>query len=96
MAGFPTLGISKHSGRWPSPRSIIVFFTYINYRGASETGAVGNVITIAKVIILALFVVFGIHRAAQVDNWSARFTDDFLPNGTGGDADCDGSDVHRV
>jgi len=63
---------------------IIGLFTYINYRGASETGAVGNIITIAKVIILALFVVFGVIALTNVDNWSARFTDEFLPNGVGG------------
>ena len=84
MAGVPFLGVSNSVWTLVFTTLIIVIFTSINYRGASETGAVGNVITIAKVIILALFVVFGFLALRNVDNWGARFTDDFLPNGTGG------------
>ncbi|MFB6285547.1 MAG: amino acid permease [Candidatus Bipolaricaulia bacterium] len=39
---------------------IIALFLWINYRGASETGTIGNVITVLKVIILAVFIVSGI------------------------------------
>ncbi|MEZ4519516.1 MAG: amino acid permease [Chloroflexota bacterium] len=35
---------------------IVVLFALINYRGASETGLVGNVVTIAKVVILGIFI----------------------------------------
>ncbi|MBN1679987.1 MAG: amino acid permease [Anaerolineae bacterium] len=84
MAGAPTLGISEHLWVLGLTTSIIALFTYINYRGASETGTIGNVITITKVIILALFVVFGIIALLKVDSWPDRFTDDFLPNGISG------------
>jgi amino acid transporter/nucleotide-binding universal stress UspA family protein len=83
-AGFPTLGISEKMWALSFTTLIIALFTYINYRGASETGAVGNVITVAKVIILGLFVVFGLIAVANTDAWSGRFTDDFLPNGFSG------------
>lgn len=84
-AGIPTLGIDQHMWVLGFTTLIIALFTLINYRGASETGTVGNVITIAKVIILGLFVVFGAIAMFKVDDWwSTRFTDDFLPNGVGG------------
>ena len=41
-------------------------------------------VTIAKVIILGVFVVFGVAAMLQTDNWTDRFTDNFFPNGSGG------------
>ncbi len=35
-------------------------FTFINYRGSAETGTVGNALTLTKVAILAVLVVFGL------------------------------------
>ena len=62
----------------------IVLFTYVNFKGVSETGTVGNIITMAKIVILLLFVAFGIAAMLNVDNWIERFTTDFLPNGFAG------------
>lgn len=84
LAGVPTLGIGSSTWALFFTTAIIALFTYINYRGASETGAVGNVVTIAKVIILGIFVAFGVAALFQVDNWTGRFSDNFLPNGSGG------------
>ena len=39
---------------------IILLFLYINYRGTSETGAVGNIVTVLKVVIISIFIVSGI------------------------------------
>ena len=39
---------------------IVIVFSFINYRGAKETGRAGNVITIFKILILLLFVVLGL------------------------------------
>ena len=39
---------------------IILLFLYINYRGTSETGAVGNIVTVLKVIIILIFIVSGL------------------------------------
>ncbi len=63
---------------------VIILFTYLNFMGASETGMVGNVITITKVIILAIFVIFGIMALQNVPDWQAKYTEHFLPNGFGG------------
>ena len=38
---------------------IVLLFLYINYRGTSETGAVGNIVTVLKVIIIGIFIVSG-------------------------------------
>ena len=62
---------------------IVLLFAYINFRGASETGTIGNVVTIAKVIILGIFIAFGI-RAMMMRPALNVFTDNFLPNGLGG------------
>jgi APA family basic amino acid/polyamine antiporter len=58
-------------------------FAYINFRGASETGLVGNVVTIAKVIILAVFIAFGIAAMLRRPDLNV-FTESFLPHGIGG------------
>jgi amino acid transporter/nucleotide-binding universal stress UspA family protein len=63
---------------------VISLFAWINYRGASETGGAGNIITIGKILILAVFVGFGIWITLQRPDWQPVFTDDFLPNGYGG------------
>ncbi len=39
---------------------IILLFLYINYKGTSETGAVGNIVTVSKVIIILIFIVSGL------------------------------------
>lgn len=63
--------------------AIVVLFAYINYRGASETGLIGNVVTIAKVIILGVFIIFGIVAMARRPDLNV-FTESFLPHGIGG------------
>ena len=60
MAGAPTLGLTVEQMTLGLMTLIIIVFTAINYRGASETGTIGNVVTMTKIFILALFVVFGI------------------------------------
>lgn len=62
---------------------IVALFGYINFRGASETGLVGNIVTIAKVIILAVFIGFGISAILAKPDLNV-FTDNFLPHGLGG------------
>ncbi len=63
---------------------IILLFTLINYLGASETGTIGNVVTMTKVLILAVFVFFGLIAMFRQAGWTEHFTQDFLPNGWGG------------
>jgi amino acid transporter len=90
MAGLPmiegaVLGIAGHEFmRLLFMTFIAVTFTFINYMGASETGAIGNVITLAKVTILGLFVIFGVIALFNTEAWHHRFSEGFLPNGLAG------------
>ncbi len=40
--------------------AIALTFIYINYKGASETGFVGNIVTLGKIAIIGIFVVSGL------------------------------------
>jgi amino acid transporter/nucleotide-binding universal stress UspA family protein len=71
-----------------SPQKILaaaaaVVFAYVNFRGASETGKVGNFVTMTKIVILLVFVGFGLAIIFRKPDWQASFTP-FLPNGWGG------------
>ena len=71
-----------------SPQKILaviaaLVFAYINFRGASETGKVGNIVTIAKIIILIIFIGFGLNLLFHKTDWTAAFNP-FMPNGWGG------------
>ena len=39
---------------------IILIFVTINYKGVSETGKAGNIVTVSKILILIIFIVSGI------------------------------------
>ncbi|MCE5281435.1 MAG: amino acid permease [Deltaproteobacteria bacterium] len=62
---------------------IAILFAYINFRGASETGKIGNLVTIAKIIILLVFIGFGLEMMFRQGDWLERFTP-FTANGMGG------------
>jgi len=81
MANLPTLGFSIAQMTLGFMTLIIVGFTILNSLGASETGTVGNVVTMTKVAILGLFVLFGTLAMLRSDAWITRFTTGFLPNG---------------
>jgi amino acid transporter/nucleotide-binding universal stress UspA family protein len=71
-----------------SPQKILaalaaVAFAYVNYRGASETGKVGNLVTMTKVVILIVFVAFGLGLLFHRPDWHQAFSP-FLPYGWGG------------
>lgn len=65
---------------------IIFLFLYINFRGASETGTVGSLITIFKIVILGVLVIFGLRALANLPNWTDHFLRDPspFPNGIWG------------
>ncbi len=81
MAGLSTFGLTVEQLTLAFMTIIIVLFTYINYRGASETGSIGNFVTLTKILILGFFVFFGIIAMTQTDAWHTRFTSGFMPNG---------------
>ena len=62
---------------------IAIIFAYVNFRGASETGKIGNMVTMAKIVILAIFIGFGLEFMSRRGDWSEAFVP-FMPNGWGG------------
>jgi amino acid transporter/nucleotide-binding universal stress UspA family protein len=71
-----------------SPQKIIaagiaILFGYINFRGASETGKVGNIVTITKIVILGIFIAFGLELIIRKGDLAASLTP-FMPNGWSG------------
>jgi amino acid transporter/nucleotide-binding universal stress UspA family protein len=63
---------------------IAILFAYVNYRGASETGKVGNIVTGTKIVILLIFIVFGIQFVFHRAHWEAAGFTPFMPNGWSG------------
>jgi amino acid transporter/nucleotide-binding universal stress UspA family protein len=62
---------------------IAAIFGYINFRGASETGKIGNIVTMTKVVILLIFIGFGLELVVKKGNLSQSLTP-FFANGWGG------------
>lgn len=60
-----------------------VVFAVINYRGASEAGKAGNVVTIGKVMIIGVFIASGLWVMAHRPGWQGSF-DPFFLKGWGG------------
>ncbi len=67
---------------WAAVVACIVF-AYINYRGASETGRAGNVVTIGKVAIIGVFIAAGLWAMVHRPGWQGAFTP-FMTHGWGG------------
>jgi amino acid transporter len=84
LAGLPTFGLATQPLTLIFMVSIVSLFAYINYRGASETAAVGSIVTIAKVLILLVFAGFGLYAMTQRPESVAVFKESLLPNGLGG------------
>ena len=59
---------------------IVVIFTYINYKGAKETGKAGNIATVLKISILFLFILLGMKVIFSEPHRLTHFTP-FFSNG---------------
>ena len=81
VAGIPTFGLTINQISLLFMTLIIITFTIINYIGSSETASVGNTLTVIKIVILGLLVIFGALAMSRMDGWQSRFTTGFLPNG---------------
>ncbi|HEY71555.1 MAG TPA: amino acid permease [Anaerolineae bacterium] len=81
MADWLPFGLSVEQLTLALMTLVIALFTVVNYRGASETGKIGNVVTMTKILILGLLVLFGIAAMLGTAGWQERFTVDFLPEG---------------
>ncbi|MGA9531344.1 MAG: amino acid permease [Anaerolineales bacterium] len=79
--GGPTFGLTRGQLALLPMGAIILVFTSINLLGASETGLVGNVVTMTKVLILGLFILFGLLAIYGGGEGLTRFTADFMPAG---------------
>ena len=62
---------------------IILIFVAINFKGVSETGMAGNIVTISKVIILIIFIGSGLWALIQHPHFMNHFLP-FQPKGFGG------------
>lgn len=63
--------------------AITLLFVYVNFRGVSETGKVGNVLNLPRMAILGVFVGFGLWSMLQQGDWTSKFQP-FFPAGLGG------------
>lgn len=80
-----SLGVAPEYGGVPLGKILaiisIVIFTYVNYRGVSLTGRVGNGLTIAQLGIIVLLIASGLFALAFVNhNWAVNFHN-FVPKG---------------
>jgi amino acid transporter len=84
VSGF-VLGIT---GEHPAMLLVTVFigsvFIWLNVRGAEVTGKTENFLTISKIIILAIFVFFGLKIVFAEPQQALTSLTPFLPNGMGG------------
>lgn len=63
--------------------TIAVLFIAINFKGVSETGTVGNLVTVGKIFILGIFIVSGLVTIYQHPAYLDKFTP-FAPEGITG------------
>jgi amino acid transporter len=68
------------SGEKMAALAMIIFFGYINWRGAKATGSIGNYITVALLLILGAYVYFGVKVMSAMPNPFVNF-DPLLPSG---------------
>jgi basic amino acid/polyamine antiporter, APA family len=89
FGGFLTsVGVGSEYGGVPLGKIIaiisIIIFTYINYRGVSLTGKVGNALTITQLGIIVILIVAGLFLMAFVNpHWAVNFQH-LAPNGITG------------
>lgn len=63
---------------------VSVTFLLINMRGTAITGSVENLLTMAKILILLVFIAYGIQQIFNLPAVAAASFKPFLPNGMGG------------
>jgi len=82
-AGVPPIHLGFMSlEKWLAVLTTVVF-SYINFRGASEAGKAGNVVTVGKIVIIGAFIAVGIWVLGGRPDWKVQF-EPFLTQGWGG------------
>jgi amino acid transporter/nucleotide-binding universal stress UspA family protein len=64
--------------------AVAAIFILINMRGTALTGSVENIITMAKIIILGVFITYGLKRIFSIPGQAAAGFTPFMPKGAGG------------
>jgi len=72
-SGVTVLGVERGGPPVALAVAVAIVFTFINYLGASEAGAVGNIVTMTKVVILAAFAAFGLVALFRLPHWTQHF-----------------------
>jgi amino acid transporter/nucleotide-binding universal stress UspA family protein len=63
---------------------IIALFSYVNFRGAKETGVAETIVTSLKILVIGLFILFGlVFMFSGKIAWQSHFQS-FFPRGMGG------------
>ncbi|MEE9236636.1 MAG: amino acid permease [Thermoplasmata archaeon] len=63
--------------------AVIVFFVFVNYAGVQTTGKTESIITIAKILVLGIFIALGANAMIQDQTVASRFFKQFIPPETG-------------
>jgi amino acid transporter/nucleotide-binding universal stress UspA family protein len=61
-----------------------LFFIWLNVRGTEVTGKAENILTLSKIVILAIFIFFGILQITEEPARAAESFTPFFPEGLGG------------
>ncbi len=74
-----TAGVALPDWGFLAPQKLLAIvvaalFAYVNFRGASETGKIGNLVTLAKIVVLLVFIGFGLNLLLGRPDWRAPFT----------------------
>jgi amino acid transporter/nucleotide-binding universal stress UspA family protein len=64
--------------------AVVLSFVFVNYWGAQTTGKTEGIITITKVVVLGVFVMFGLAAMIKSPDMGERFLGDFAPFGSSG------------
>lgn len=59
--------------------TVTIIFAWINYRGAGETGRAETVVTVIKIVVIAIFIGFGIAAVFGDPDWTRHYTP-FVPS----------------
>jgi amino acid transporter/nucleotide-binding universal stress UspA family protein len=63
---------------------VSVTFILVNMRGTAFTGNVENIFTMAKIVILAVFILYGLRQILQIPNEAVASFKPFMPRGFAG------------
>lgn len=76
--------VGEHGARLIVTLLVGGLFIRLNVRGAAVTGRAENVLTMAKLIVLGVFIVYGLRRVMGEPAQAAASFTPFLPKGAGG------------